>query len=66
MKAGTTLNIHMLRANQEVNRGDFHLKLEINSILIDFKENERNLELTQVTKISFYKFHRYISKFNSN
>ncbi len=45
----------MLRANQDVNRSDFHLKLEINSILIDFKENERNLESTQVIRIIIYR-----------
>ena len=48
-KAGTTLNIQMLRANKETNRSDFHLVLEINSILNDFDSTEkRSVESIQV------------------
>jgi hypothetical protein len=39
----------MLRANKETNRSDFHLVLEINSILNDFDSTEkRSVESIQV------------------
>ena len=48
--AGTTLNIHMLRANNETNRSDYLLVLDINSILQDFLDiDQRNLESVQVS-----------------
>jgi len=47
-KAGTTLNIHMLRASQDTSKNDFNVNLDLNSILTDFDETQKKLELTQV------------------
>jgi hypothetical protein len=64
-KAGTTLNIHMLRINKQSNRADFQLNLDLTSILSDFDGVEKqNLESNQVriyinkiSKMFFNNFH---------
>ena len=49
LKAGTTLNIHLLRANKQVNRADFQLNLDVSSILNEFESiDKQNLESIQV------------------
>lgn len=49
LKAGTTLNVNMIRENGKVNRADFDLNLELSSILNDFdKIVDKNTESTQV------------------
>ena len=49
--AGTTLNIHMLKSNvnKEFKKIEFDLKLELDSILRDFLDDEKNkIESAQV------------------
>jgi hypothetical protein len=55
LKAGTTLNIHLLRANKQVNRADFQLNLDVSSILNEFESiDKQNLESIQVNYTFLY------------
>jgi len=38
----------MLRASQDTSKNDFNVNLDLNSILTDFDETQKKLELTQV------------------
>lgn len=68
-KAGTTLNIQMLRENGKVNRSDFNLNLDLSSILCDFERDEvKNLESAQVGHQlnNFYILYIKVRKLDSN
>ncbi|CAF0869215.1 unnamed protein product [Brachionus calyciflorus] len=48
--AGTTLNVHYIRTNQETTRHDFDLKLDLSSIIEDFDDDKIDFETTQAHK----------------
>lgn len=61
--AGTTLNLNSLKAPRSANKTEFHLYLDLSSILDDFDtESKQDLEKTQVCYNSFDLFSKRLFK----
>ena len=58
--AGSSVNLHLLRANQQTShRSDSHLKLDLESILDDFcGDDKKKLEVNQVN--SFFPDFKFV------